>query len=120
MQDLTPVLRLRERWPSLSAVAGEVEGNGEQRVGEQEYCAAAARRFAGPQNERRKGSRDPQGHELYGPEAEGKRLEAPRDERNQGYQQTGDLGARGQRDLDRQLDPPASVAPRSHAPSRFR
>ncbi len=56
---------------SESAVAGEVSGSGENRVGDQEDRAAQAGRSAGPQNECRKGRRDRHGREFDGPEAEG-------------------------------------------------
>jgi ribosomal protein L31 len=42
-----------------SAVAGQVEGNHENRVSEQENDFAEASRSPGPQNERRQGSGDP-------------------------------------------------------------
>src|ERR1019366_2681852 len=91
-----------------SAVAGEVGGNDENRVGDQQDRSAGARRSAGPQNERGKSYRYCHGREFDGAEAEGKRLEAPRDESYQGYYQAGDLGACGQRDLGCQLDPAPS------------
>ena len=79
--------------PHMSAIAGQVGGNGESRVGGQEDRSAKPGRSAGPQDERGKSSRYCHGREFDGPEAEGKRPEAPRDESYQGYHQAGDLGA---------------------------
>src|SRR4029077_10875528 len=65
--------------PYPSAVAGQVGGDGESRVGGQEDCSAKSGRSAGPQDERGKSCRYCHGHEFDGPEAEGKRPEAPRE-----------------------------------------
>ena len=77
----------------VSWVAGQVGGYGESGVGGQEDRSAKPGRSAGPQNERRECSRYCHGREFDGPEAEGKRREAPREESYQGYHQAGDLGA---------------------------
>jgi hypothetical protein len=55
--------------------AGEVGGNDEHCVRDQQEHSAAAARSPASQNERGKGSRGGHGHQLDGPEAEGKRFE---------------------------------------------
>ena len=87
----------------MSWVAVQVGGDGESGVGGQEDRSAKAGCSAGPQNERRESSRYCHGRQFDGPEAEGKRREAPREESYHGDHQAGDLGARGQRDLGCQL-----------------
>src|SRR6185437_5791122 len=79
--------------PPVSLVAGQVEGDGESRVGGQQDRSAQPGRPAGPQDERGQSGRYRHGREFDRPEAEGKRREGPRDEGDQGYHQAGDLGA---------------------------
>src|SRR5262249_252449 len=72
---------------------GSGGGDGERGGGEREDRSAKPGRSAGPQNKRRESSRYCHGREFEGPEAEGKRREAPREESYQGYHEAGDLGA---------------------------
>jgi hypothetical protein len=79
---LPPRTSWRER--KLIETAGEIEGNGEHQVGNEEYCSAGACSSAGTRRNSGKASRDGNGHQLDRPEGEGQRLEGQRDENNQG------------------------------------
>jgi hypothetical protein len=59
---LPPRTSWRER--KLIETAGEIEGNGEHQVGNEEYCSAGACGSAGTRHNSGKASRDGNGHQL--------------------------------------------------------
>ena len=104
----------REAWggvsePALRAVADDEEGVRDHDVRGDQHDSAPAARAPVEEEDAVTSTEAPRASDLDQPEGERERLDQPREQDDGGDEEDGDLGARRERDLGRELDVPAAA-----------